>query len=75
MILPTKFINLEDSLLGLGAVILGLLTYPRTITALWEEIRKSPEAMSFHYFVLALDLLYILGAIEFQEGLIARRQS
>jgi hypothetical protein len=75
VILPTKYVNLEGSLLGLGAVILGSLTYPRTITALWEEIRKVPEPMSFHYFVLALDLLYILGAIELEAGLITRRVS
>lgn len=75
MILPSKYINLEGSLLGLGAVILAFLTYPRTITALWEEVRKTPEPMSFNYFVLALDLLFILGTIDLNEGLVTRRTS
>jgi len=75
MILPSKYVNLEGSLLGLGAVILAFLSYPRTITALWEEVRKSSDPIPFSYFVLALDLLFIMGAIDLNEGLVTRRTS
>jgi hypothetical protein len=75
MILPSKYVNLEGSLLGLGAVILAFLTYPRTITSLWEEVRKSSDPIPFSYFVLALDLLFIMGAIDLNEGLVTRRKT
>lgn len=75
MILPSKYVNLEGSLLGLGAVILAFLSYPRTITSLWDEVRNASEPMPFNYFVLALDLLFILGAIDLDEGLVTRRAS
>jgi hypothetical protein len=75
MILPTKHISTERSLLGIGAVLLERLDQPRTISGLWERARVIPEVVSFERFVLGLDLLYIVGAIDVVDGLVWRRQS
>ncbi len=75
MILPTKHISTERSLLGIGAVLLTRLEQPRTISGLWERARVIPEVVSFERFVLGLDLLYTIGAIELVDGLVRRRQS
>ena len=72
MIAPTKHIPTDMSLIGVGASVLRQLTEPRTITSLWEACRQIPSVGTFHRFVLALDLLYLLGAIELTDGLIAR---
>jgi hypothetical protein len=64
MIAPTKHITLDGSLIGVGATLLKQLAEPRTITALWESSRQIPSVRTFQRFVLALDLLYIVGAIE-----------
>jgi hypothetical protein len=72
MILPTKHISTRNSLLGVGATIIGRLNYPRTVTSLWSDLSKVPEVATFERFVLALDLLYMIGAIELEEGLIHR---
>jgi hypothetical protein len=72
MIAPTKHISIDASLIGVGAVVLRQLPEPRTITALWESCRQFPTIGTFHRFVLALDLLYLLGAIELSDGLITR---
>ena len=72
MILPTKHISTRNSLLGLGSVVLVRLRYPRTVTSLWSDLSKVPEVATFERFVLVLDLLYMMGAIELEEGLLRK---
>jgi hypothetical protein len=72
MILPTKHLSTRNSLLGVGAKILVHLYEPRTVTSLWDAVSKVPEVATFERFVLALDLLYMLGAVEIEEGLLRR---
>lgn len=72
MILPTKHISPSNSLLGVGAVLLKQLERPYTITSLWEQTRQTPGMGSFERFSLALDLLYAIGSIDFDQGLLRR---
>ena len=72
MILPSKHIPREKALLTLGADLLEHLERPKTVSAVWEEVRLSPP-ISFDWFVLTLDLLYAVEAIEIHEGLLARK--
>ena len=72
MILPTKHIPAERTLLGAGAAILPALSAPRTVTALWEEVREHQAIGTFERFVLALAMLYVLGAATYESGVIAR---
>ena len=75
MILPDKYIPLERSLLGIGGEVLRKLDNPQTVTALWELMRDETEVGSYEHYVLALDLLYTIGAIGLDKGLIARSSS
>lgn len=82
MILPSKHLSQDRALLTTGGRILQNLNRQKTVSALWEELkRRTNEAMSesvplsYDNFVLALDLLFLLGAIEIQEGLLRRRVS
>lgn len=72
MILPTKHIDLRKSLLWVGALVLERLEKPRSISALWEEVRFLPEVRTFERFSLVLDFLYTIGAVQFSEGLLRR---
>ncbi|MEH2010412.1 ABC-three component system middle component 6 [Nostoc sp.] len=72
MILPTKHISTSHSLLGVGATILEQLYQPRTVSSLWSAVATMPEVATFERFVLTLDLLYAIGAIEMNEGLLHR---
>lgn len=78
MILPSKHIATHRSLLGLGKVILELLERPRTVSALWEKLRDvfpekySGTQVTFTQFVLGLDFLYSLGAVQLDKGLVHR---
>lgn len=75
MILPTKGIAPEQALLTVGATVLSLLDRPKTVSRLWEDIRKheaATVALRFDWFMLALDVLYMLGTIEMAQGRIRK---
>jgi len=74
MILPTKHIDLGRSLLGQGATVLEAMSTPQTVSRLWERVRNQSGAPTFERFVLILDLLFALNAIDLVEGLLHRVQ-
>ncbi len=73
MILPTKHLNVSQSLLGLGAILLRELGHPMTPSHLWEKVRVVEETPSYVRFLLALDFLYTCDAIELAGGQLRRR--
>jgi len=80
VILPSKHLSQDRALLTVGARILQYLSQPITISALWEELplqnadgRNDAPPLRYDGFVLALDLLFLVGAIELQDGLLTRR--
>jgi hypothetical protein len=75
MILPTKHISTRNSLLAVGATIISHLSSPRTVTSLWSDVSTIPEVATFERFILVLDLLYMIGAIEMEEGLLRKRET
>lgn len=72
MILPTKHISEEQSLIGVGAILLKEIKPPRTVTGLWEKVRKYPTVGTYERFVLALDMLHITGVLTLSKGMIVR---
>ena len=80
MILPTKHLSPERSLLVLGAEVLSILDEPKTVSRVWEEFLKTRSRgtrrtpVTYDWFVLSLGLLFILGTVEFQAGRLSRVQ-
>lgn len=72
MILPGKHLKPERSLLGVGAALLELLHEERTVSGLWDEYKKR-GVVTFDWFILSLDLLYAMGAVEMKKGLLSRK--
>ena len=72
MILPTKYIPESHTLLAAGGIVLSQLKRPCTLTSLWENTRKIPQIGTFERLVLALSMLYILGAIDISQGMIKK---
>ncbi len=83
MILPSKHLPQDRALLTVGGHVLTSLTNPKTVSALWEKINRQDKSLvtaqrpkiTYDCFLLALDLLYIFGAIELKNGLVTRRTS
>ena len=80
VILPTKHLSEEKSLLRVGGDILLLLDTPKTVSRLWIEVRNmradrsATSSITFSWFVLALDLLFILRAVEYSSGRVGKAQ-
>jgi len=75
MILPTKQISISNSLINIGAVLLESLNHPQSVSTLWERTKSLTEVKSFDRFTLGLDLLYSLGLIDFESGLLRRKKN
>lgn len=74
MILPTKHVRINYSLLGVGALILAHLDKPTTVSALWEELRSLPEISTYERYTLGLGLLYMIETIDIRDGMLRRLQ-
>lgn len=73
MILPTKHIPEEQTLLGVGGVLLSQMSEPRTVSSLWQIVRRHPALGTFDRYVLGLVMLHILGVVDIaQDGLLVR---
>jgi len=75
MILPSKHITINESLLGLGAYILRFIKKdPQTIDQIWKKVKILNSKDSFGAYhgidnlILALNYLYLIGAIDVNEN-------
>ena len=78
MILPTKHMRTDRSLLGVGAEVLQTLERPMTVSKLWDEIRSrrnrvdSAAPIDYRWFILSLDFLYMIQAVVLRRGLVEK---
>ena len=78
MILPTKHIRPERALLTVGADILACLKEPMTVSRAWDEVRRQrgeavdSAPINYDWFILALDLLFIVKAVRFENGVLRK---
>ena len=79
MITPTKGIAPQRALLTVGAQIAQVLDEPMTVSQAWSGLMRWREknghhaAVSFSWFILALDTLFAIGAVSLESGLLVRR--
>ena len=67
MILPNKHTKVSGCILSAGAILLKETKGERTVSSLWEDVRRMPEIRTFERFVLSLDLLFTLGLVTYNE--------
>ncbi|MCQ3814878.1 MAG: hypothetical protein KTU85_10760 [Acidimicrobiia bacterium] len=78
MIMPTKGVPPQRALLTVGGEIVEILDENKTVSGAWAELRRRREAradaeIAFDWFVLALDLVFALGAVELgEDGFLVR---
>ena len=71
-IAPTKYMPLEYSLLGLAAAVLEAIGGSESISALWDKVRADEKVRTFDRFAEALTILFTVGVIRLEGGLIVR---
>ena len=74
MILPNKHVKLSNSMLTVGAIILEQMDNMQTITMLWNNSKIKSKIKSFEKFTLGLDFLFMLGLIDYEQGIIRKIQ-
>ena len=78
MILPTKHLPTERSLIAIGADIVGLLNEPKSVSKLWLDFQELNEQrnlrLTFDWFTLAISMLYAIDAIEQSDHRLRRRE-
>lgn len=78
MILPAKHLVPERALISVGADVLEVLRQPRTVSRTWEECKRLRErrgcgaTITFDWFLLTLDLLFLMGALVLENGRLRR---
>ena len=70
--MPNKYLREEEALIGFGSIVLKYLRFERLLSELWDEIKNNESIVDFERFILVLDMLYILGLVEFKENKIRR---
>lgn len=77
LILPEKHIYLSETLYGIGGLILSLFDdFETTLTvdALWIKLEKKNKNkkiimdLNFDKFILSIDFLFTIGALDLEEG-------
>lgn len=76
MILPSKFLPAERSLIVIGGEVLNVIKdSPKSVSEVWEHVRGSRNkrgiTLGFDWFTLALTFLFTVGMIEMNDGLLA----
>jgi hypothetical protein len=80
MILPGKHLRQDRALLTVGAEVLAHLDEPRSVSELWERVRLTRAStpalapLSFDWFILSLNLLYAIRAVDLGDGVLSARR-
>lgn len=82
MLTPTKNLHEDKSIIKIGARILSILNSPHTVSSAWKSYVQIQEhetngkiRIQFDNFILAIDFLYIIGAIEYGDDLMWRSKN
>lgn len=73
MILPKKHISIEESLLGFGGYLLKYISKAISVDELWNKYlndynnSKYHTKFNFDQFIVTIDYLFAIGAIEMNE--------
>jgi len=73
VILPTKGLSEERALIVIGAEVLRILDRPMSVSTAWDKLQRARtngyvESIRYDWFVLALDLLFSIGALTLDRG-------
>lgn len=70
MILPDKYLRLNDSLIGTAAHILSFRQKNQSVSELWHAAKTARSSLTFPQFIDSLTLLFMLGLVQIQSGLL-----
>lgn len=73
MIMPTKYIKENESLLALGALIIKEINNEgSTLSSIWDNLKDNEDIFNFKRFILTLNMLFLLGLIDIRNNRIIK---
>jgi hypothetical protein len=67
-LLPTKYIPIDSSVLGMASLLLSFIDSNDTVSTLWDRVRSLPQVRTFDRYADALTLLFAARIIDMQHG-------
>ncbi|MCG7990591.1 MAG: hypothetical protein JAY98_03530 [Candidatus Thiodiazotropha lotti] len=78
MILPSKHLSPDRALITVASEVLEMVGSRSTVSSIWNDLKDSRkekvrfDTLSYDWFILSLTLLFIMGIIEEDAGIIKR---
>lgn len=78
MILPTKHLSPDRAIITVASEIFELINNRSTVSSVWNDLQEKHRAcmrrgeIPYDWFILSLDFLYLIGAIEEDNGKLTR---
>jgi hypothetical protein len=70
-LLPTKYVPIEFSMLGVAALVLSEVRLNDTVSTLWERVSSLPQVRTFDRYADGLTLLFAAKLIDLRRGVLA----
>lgn len=67
-LLPTKYVPIDSSMLGVSSLLLNCMGSNDTVSTLWDRVRGMPQVRTFDRYADALTLLFAARLIDMQHG-------
>lgn len=71
--LPSKYIPVEYSNLGVAALVVERLAPNDTVSTLWDRCKADARVRTFDRFASALSLLFAGSVVDLERGVISLR--
>jgi len=78
MILPTKHLPPDRAIISVASEVYNLIGKRSSVSSIWNDLQDKHNSLmqqgkiSYDWFILSLDFLYIIGAIEENSGRIMK---
>jgi hypothetical protein len=71
-VLPTKYVPIDFSIIGVAALVLSELGANDTVSPLWDRVNDDPHVRTFDRYADALTLLFAAKLIDLRRGILVR---
>ncbi|MCK1513066.1 hypothetical protein IVB22_10870 [Bradyrhizobium sp. 190] len=71
-VLPTKYVPIDSSILGVASILLGDLGSNDTVSSLWDRVRTMPQVRTFDRYAEALTLLFAARIVDLRRGILVQ---
>lgn len=71
-VLPTKYVPIDFSILGIAAFLMHAMKPNDTVSTLWDRVSDDSQIRTFDRYAAALTLLYACSLISVDAGILRK---